>query len=74
MKNKFTVYIDEKGDALKEEVEKLKEEIRTRTREFSEKVHNTEVNTLWKIKDCEDLLKKRISEGNSRNSPRVQTT
>ena len=63
MKNKFTVYIDQKGDALKEEVEKLKEEIRSRTREFAEKVHNTEVNTLWKIKDCEDLLKKRISEG-----------
>lgn len=40
----------------------LRDKIEAKSKEFIEKVHNAEVSTIWKIKDCEDLLKKRVSE------------
>lgn len=49
-------------DSVLEELSKNKEYINAKTAEFQEKVNKSEMKTIWKIQDCEELLKQRVSE------------
>lgn len=54
--------LDTKLSALNDSINSQKNELSTATAGFEEKLAALEKDTLWKIKDFEDLLEKRISE------------
>ena len=62
LNNKVIEYIDTRFTDFQSQIDTFSHLIDSKTKEFSSIVHETEVNTLWKIKDCENLLKTRISE------------
>jgi hypothetical protein len=47
---------------LNEKIENLEKKFAGKFNEIGTKVNDIEKNTLWKIKDCEELLKNRVSE------------
>ena len=49
-------------DSVLEELAKNREYIDTKTAEFQDKVNKSEMKTIWKIQDWEELLKQRVSE------------
>ena len=49
-------------DSIQEELGQNKEYVDTKASEFQDKVNESEMKTVCKIQDCEDLLKQRVSE------------
>lgn len=48
--------------------EKFKEVIDKKFANFQLKIDDTETKTIWKIKDCEELLKQRVNKQYITNS------
>jgi len=47
---------------VKSEVVELKEEVEKNKKTFIEKVDSIEPQVVWQIKDCQELIKTRVSE------------
>lgn len=50
------------AQGLDNKIQELEKKMAQRFHETGNKVNELEKNTIWKIKDCEDLLKSRVSE------------
>mmetsp|Transcript_33297 Transcript_33297/g.30245 ORF Transcript_33297/g.30245 Transcript_33297/m.30245 type:complete len:202 (+) Transcript_33297:282-887(+) len=48
--------------SLEERISELEKKMNDRMDKFTEKVVEVEKSTIWKIKDCEDLLRTRVNE------------
>jgi rRNA-processing protein FCF1 len=50
------------------ELERVKESSDRKFSQFQLKIDDTETKTIWKIKDCEELLKQRVNKQYITNS------
>lgn len=55
-------FVTEQLGILQESLNQHKEQIKKTEVRFEEKVNNNQKDTLWKIKETEELMKQRISE------------
>ncbi len=55
-------YINEKLGNFQENLNKYKTELTDAITFFEKKVNDNQSATLWRIKDCEELLKSRVSD------------
>jgi hypothetical protein len=50
------------AQGIENKLAELEKKLATKFHDMGNKINDLEKNTIWKIKDCEDLLKSRVSE------------
>ena len=55
-------YINERLGLFQENLNKNREELNEAVILFGKRVDDSKSETLWRIKDCEDLLRSRVSD------------
>ena len=55
-------YIDDRLGLFQENLNNYKKELSEALVHFDKKVNDNQSATLWRIKDCEELLKSRVSD------------